>query len=205
MAFVGEKWVREVTGNERTYFLWADLSDELRAAGGLAGSMRLDGQIRAAVGDGDGRNAIQVHHRDEIADGTLAHGNDIIGTMARVPFWSLAVTSLGIAALLAASARSGRREFDTMRAVGMTRGQLRRLLMGEGLLTGLCAAVAGVLGGGLAGWSFTGISRWMMSAGLAVKLSVPWGMLAKGVGFELALCVAMGAAGVWGAPGRRGD
>ena len=204
MAFVGEKWVREVTGNERTYFLWADLSDELRAAGGLAGSMRLDGQIRAAVGDGDGRNAIQVHHRDEIADGTLAHGNDIIGTMARVPFWSLAVTSLGIAALLAASARSGRREFDTMRAVGMTRGQLRRLLMGEGLLTGLCAAVAGVLGGGLAGWSFTGISRWMMSAGLAVKLSVPWGMLAQGGGFELSLCVAMGAAGVWAATGRGG-
>jgi cell division protein FtsX len=205
MAFVGEKWVREITGNERTYFLWADLSDELRAAGGLSGSMRLEGQIRAAIGDDGGRNAIQVHHRDEIADGTLSHGNDIIGTMARVPFWSLAVTSLGIAALLAASARSGRREFETMRAVGMTRGQLRRLLTGEGMLTGLCAAALGVLGGGLAGWSFTGISRWMMSAGLAVKLSVPWCMVAEGVAFELALCLLMGAVGAWAATGRRRD
>ena len=61
----------------------------------------------------------------------------------------------------------------------------------------------GVLGGGLAGWSFTGISRWMMSAGLAVKLSVPWRMVTEGVLFELVLCLAMGVVGALAATGQR--
>jgi len=192
MAFVSEQWVRERTRNDRTYFLWTDMTGELRALGGLAAAERLDAQMRAALGGG-GRNAVQVHHRDEIADGTLAHGNDIIGTMARVPLWSLAVASTGLAALLVAGARSGKREFAAMRAAGMTRGQLARLLLGEGLLTALAAVALGVAGGGLAGGSFTGLSGWMAGAGLAVRLDVPWATLAKGVAFALTWCAAMAA------------
>ncbi|MBR6020803.1 MAG: ABC transporter permease, partial [Kiritimatiellae bacterium] len=196
MAFVSEKWARETTKNERTYFLWFDMDDELRAAGGLAAAERMDGRLRAVLGD-DGRNAVRVHHRDEIADGTLAHGNDILGTMARIPLWSLAVTSTGIAALLAAGARGSKREFASMRAVGMTRSQLARLLLGEGLLIALAAVVLGLIGGTVAGWSFTGVSRWVAAAGLETKLIVPWATLGKGVAFALALCALMAAVPLW--------
>ena len=191
MAFVSEAFVRDLTDNaDRTYFLWLNLSPELRAMNGLQAAIRLDAQIRAAVKP-DGSSAIQVHHRDEISDGTLAHGNDILGAMARIPFWSLAVTSTGIVVLLIASVRGSKREFEMMRAIGMTRSQLGRLIFGEALLVTFAALLLSLLAGILIGWSFTGFSRWLMSAGLDVKLIVPWATIGRGVLFALGLCVAM--------------
>jgi hypothetical protein len=191
VAFVSERFVRDLTDNgDRTFFLWLNLSPELRAMNGLKASVLLDSQIRAAVKP-DGSSAIRVHHRDEISDGTLAHGNDILGAMARIPFWSLAVTSTGIVVLLVASVRGSKREFEMMRAVGMTRGQLGRIIFGEALLVTLAALALSLLAGILVGWSFTGLSRWLMSAGLDVKLIVPWSAIGRGVLFALGLCVAM--------------
>lgn len=191
MAFVNEKAVRDITGNEdRTYFLWLNMSEQLRERGALEASVRLDAEIRAAVAD-DGSSAIRVHHRDEVADGTLAHGNDILGTMARIPFWSLIVTSTGIAVLLVASVRGSRKEFESMRAIGMTRGQMARLILGEALLVTLCAIVLSLICGTLIGWSFTGLSNWIMSAGLDVRLIIPWATIGKGVLFALSLCIVM--------------
>ncbi len=190
-AFVSDRFVRDLTGNDdRTFFLWLNLSPELRAMNGLKASVLLDSQIRAAVKP-DGSSAIRVHHRDEISDGTLAHGSDILGAMARIPFWSLAVTSTGIVVLLIASVRGSKREFEVMRAIGMTRSQLGRLIFGEALLVTLAALVLSLLTGILVGWSFTGLSRWLMSAGLDVKLIVPWATIGKGVLFALGLCVVM--------------
>ena len=190
-AFVSDRFVRDLTGNaDRTFFLWLNLSPELRAMNGLKASVLLDSQIRAAVKP-DGSSAIRVHHRDEISDGTLAHGSDILGAMARIPFWSLAVTSTGIVVLLIASVRGSKREFEVMRAIGMTRSQLGRLIFGEALLVTLAALVLSLVTGILVGWSFTGLSRWLMSAGLDVKLIVPWATIGKGVLFALGLCVVM--------------
>ena len=192
-AFVSDRFVRDLTGNDdRTFFLWLNLSPELRAMNGLKASVLLDSQIRAAVKP-DGSSAIRVHHRDEISDGTLAHGSDILGAMARIPFWSLAVTSTGIVVLLIASVRGSKREFEVMRAIGMTRSQLGRLIFGEALLVTLAALVLSLLTGILVGWSFTGLSRWLMSAGLDVKLIVPWATIGRGVLFALGLCVVMAA------------
>ena len=192
-AFVSEKFVREITGNgDTTYFLWVGMTPELQALGGLKATVRLDGEIRAAVKP-DGLSSIKVHHRDEIADGTLAHGSDILGTMARIPLWSLVVTSTGIAALLVASVRGSKREFEVMRAIGATRSQLRRLVFGEAMLVTLCALVLSLVGGLLVGWSFTGLSRWVWSAGLPIRLVVPWLTIGKGVALAAVLCSAMAA------------
>ena len=193
MVFVSEALAREMTGNAETvYFLWGDLSDELRAMHPLAATVRLDAQIREAVGD-DGSSSLQVHHRDEVSDGTIAHGNQILGTMARIPFWSLVVTSTGIAVLLIASARMSRHEIDTLRAAGMTRGQLARMFLGEAALVTLCAILASLVGGAVFGWSFTGWTRATMNAGLPVTFAFPWGMAARGIGFAVVLSALMAA------------
>ena len=193
MVFVSDSLAREMTGNaDRVYFFWGNLSDELRAMHPLAATVRLDAQIRAAVGD-DGANSLQVHHRDEVSDGTIAHGNQILGTMARIPFWSLIVTSTGIAVLLIASARMSRHEIEALRAVGMTRGQLARMFLGEAALVTLCAILASLLGGAVFGWSFTGWTRATMNAGLPVTFAFPWGMAARGIGFAVALSALMAA------------
>ena len=193
MVFVSETLAREMTGNANTvYFFWGDLSAELRAMHPLAATVRLDAQIREAVGD-DGLSSLQVHHRDEVSDGTIAHGNQILGTMARIPFWSLVVTSTGIAVLLIASARMSKHEIDTLRAAGMTRGQLARMFLGEAALVTLCAILASLVGGAVFGWSFTGWTRATMNAGLPVTFAFPWGMAARGIGFAVALSALMAA------------
>lgn len=191
-VFVSEADARRLSGNRgRTSFLWLNLSEAYRAKGALAAGQLLEQEIRAALRVGD-ENTVRVHHRDEIEDGTVARGAQLIGDMARAPFWSLVVLSTGVITLLIASFQSSAKSFAVMRAVGMTRGQLGRLLLGEAVLTGLCGIALSLVSGFCIGWTFTGWTRaWMPFGGLPLSLSVPWGLILRGVGFAFALCVAM--------------
>lgn len=193
MVFISDKTARELTGNpDRINFLWADLSNELKNIHPLQATVRLDEALRGTMNPGSG-SVLKVHHRDEISDGTISHGNDIIGTMARIPFWSLIVTSAGIVALLIASAKASQKELRTMRAVGMTRGQVMRLFAGEAMLVIICMLIISFFGGMLIGWSFTACTRLAMRSGLAVTLVVPWLTVLKGIGFATLLCIIMAA------------
>lgn len=198
VAITSEKTARELSlEDDSVHFLWCNFSPALRAGDPLQATLRLDEALRAAIaGAPDGARAlrgcsVQVHHRDEIADGTLAHGGDVVGTMARLPFWSLVVTCTGIAALLVASARAGKRETDVMRAIGLTRGQLARLYLGEALLVILCTLALSLAGGLLVGWCFTGVTRAQWNAGLPVQFIVPWAKIAQGFLFAFALSFLM--------------
>lgn len=193
MIFLNEATAREMTGNlDRVNFLWAELSSELKAIHPLQATVRLDEALRETMKPGN-EAVLKVHHRDEIADGTISHGYDIIGTMARIPFWSLIVTSVGIVALLIASAKASQNELKTMRAVGMTRNQVMRLFAGEAMLVILCMLIISFLGGMLIGWSFTACTRLAMRSGLAVTLVIPWLIVLKGLGFATLLCIIMAA------------
>ncbi len=126
-------------------------------------------------------NTVRLHARDEVADGTLAHGTDIVGTMARVPFIFLAVISLGFVAMLVASFDSRRREFAVMRAVGATQGQLARVLVVEALRVASAAIAVGLVGGSAVGWLCTAGTRAAMSNwGLPATFAVPFGVIAEG-------------------------
>ena len=193
MIFLSEKTAREMTGNrDRVNFIWAQLSPELRKIHPLQATVRLDESLRATMNPGN-ESVLKVHHRDEIADGTIAHGDDIIGTMARIPFWSLIVTSAGIIALLIASANASKNELRTMRAVGMTRSQVMRLFMGEAMLVIICMLIISFFGGMLIGWSFTACTRLAMRAGLSVTLAIPWITVIKGISFATILCTILAA------------
>ena len=193
-VFVSESDARRLSGNaETTKFLWLNLSKEYRKKGALPAEQLLEAEIRKAIHIDD-ENTVRVHHRDEIADGTIAHGTDLIGDMARVPFWSLIVLSSGIITLLIASFQASAKEIAVMRAIGMTRGQLGRLLLGEALMTGICGIMLSLLSGFCIGWTFTGWTRaWMMFGGLPISLSIPWLTLLKGICFAFILCVLMAA------------
>ncbi|HZK28789.1 MAG TPA: ABC transporter permease [Clostridia bacterium] len=203
MAFTSEKLVRSITGNSDTvYFMWLNLSPELRKINPLQATVRLDTALNKAIARAHpdsskpafiNANALQVHHRDEILDGTLAHGNDILGTMARIPFWSLIVTSWGIVAMLVASAHASKRETDVMRAIGMTRSQFMRIFTAEALLVILCTLVISLIGGMLIGWSFTAVTAEKMAAGLSRSLVIPWRLIGQGVLFVIAMTLLMTA------------
>lgn len=103
----------------------------------------------------DNASIVRLHARDEIADGTLAHGSDLIGQAARVPFVFLAILAIGFIAMLVADADASRREFAVLRAVGATRGQLTARLAGGALRTAVWGMLFGFPVGALAGWLFS--------------------------------------------------
>ena len=170
--------------------VWLDYEPEFLAANGVFPAGRIvEREIVEALGgawseDSEGEirgNAVRLHSRDEIADGTLAHGSDLVGAMARVPFIFLAVISLGFVAMLVASFESRRREFVVLRAVGATRFQLAKVLVGEAFAVAVAGVALGLFGGALVGWLCTAGTRAAMSNwGLPATFAVPLGVIAEG-------------------------
>ncbi|WFB35798.1 ABC transporter permease [Kiritimatiellota bacterium B12222] len=197
-VFVSENFARKITGNqEKSYYLWMNYGSDLAAMDPLEAGQVLEKEIRASIGESQ-THTVRVHHRDEIADGTISHGANIIGDMARVPFYSMIILSFGMVTLLTGAAEKFAREIQVMRAVGMSRAQLGRLLFSEALLTGGNGIALSLLSGVCMGWTFTGLTRASMSfGGLPIGLVVPWPQLLNGIGFFTLLCLCVSAPPVW--------
>lgn len=179
--------------------LWLDYEPGFLAEHGAFGAGRiveraiveaLDG---AYCEDGDGEvrgNTVRLHSRDEVSDGTLAHGAELVGAMARIPYIFLAVVSLGFIAALAASADSRRREFAAMRAVGATRVQVAGVLVAEALRTALGSVVLGTAGGALVGWLCTAGTRAAMASwGLPASFAMPLATIVCGAAGAIAIAL----------------
>ena len=183
--------------------LWLDYDPAFLAKNGVFLSGRIVEREIVEALDGawsegkDGEvlgNTVRLHARDEISDGTLAHGVELVGAMARVPFIFLAVISFGFMAMLVASADARRREFVVLRAVGATRSQLARVLVGEALRVVVWAICVGLAGGAVVGWLCTAATRAAMANwGLPPCFVVPFGLCFKGAAGALvfALLVAV--------------
>ena len=166
--------------------LWLDYEPEFLSKHGVFPAGRLvEKSIVEALGllkgEEIGRNSLRLHSRDEIADGTLSHGVDIIGSMARVPFIFIAVVAIGFVAMLVSSADSRKYEFRALEAVGATKLQLSGILALEALRTALSGIAAGFPLGALTGWLFTAATRATMSHwGLPASFAVPWQTVVQG-------------------------
>ena len=181
--------------------VWLDYEPEFLAANGVFPSGRIvEREIAEALGgawseDSEGEirgNTVRLHSRDEIADGTLAHGSDLVGAMARVPFIFVAVISLGFVAMLVASFESRRREFAVLRAVGATRFQLAKVLIGEALGVAIVGVALGLALGAPLGWlCTTGTRAAMANWGLPATFVVPMPIIAKGAFFSIVFALAV--------------
>ena len=80
-----------------------------------------------------------------------------------------------------------------LRALGITRSALFRMILVEGLLIGLVACLLSLSFGVMAGWCGKGISQYVsFFGGLATPLVVPWPKLT--LGFSAALALSLAAA-----------
>jgi putative ABC transport system permease protein len=114
----------------------------------------------------------------------------VIWSLSQLPLITLLVTSLGVVNTVMASVRARRWELGVMRALGVTRSGLFRLVLAEGLLIGLVACVLSFAFGVMAGWCGTGISQYVsVFGGLNPPLVIPWSKLALGFSATLALCL----------------
>ena len=165
--------------------LWLDYEPEfLEEHGAFEAGRIVEREIVEALGmmtEEIEENAVRLHSRDEVADGTLAHGVEIIGSMAKVLFVFILVISLGFVAMLVASADSRKREFRVLRAVGATKGQLAQVLIGEALKVAGWGILIGLFGGALVGWLCTAGTRAAMANwGIPPSFAVPLVSIAKG-------------------------
>ena len=165
--------------------LWLDYEPEfLKEHGAFEAGRIVEREIVEALGmmtEEIEENVVRLHSRDEVADGTLAHGVEIIGSMAKVPFIFILVIALGFVAMLVASADSRKREFRVLRAVGATKGQLAQVLIGEALKVAGWGILIGLFGGALVGWlCTTGTRAAMANWGIPPSFAVPLVTIAKG-------------------------
>lgn len=159
--------------------LWIDYDAAfLKRHGVFPAGRRIEAEIARRLGNPIG-STVRLHARDEIADGTLAHGGDVIGQVARVPFVFLAILAIGFVAMLVAEADARRREFVTLRAVGATKTQLAWTLTKTAVKTSAVGIAAGLPVGALVGWLFT-FKTGAMWPGLPHYFVVPVRLVAEG-------------------------
>jgi putative ABC transport system permease protein len=109
-----------------------------------------------------------------------------------VPVGALIVASLGVTNTIMASVRVRRWQLGVLRSVGLTRGELLRMILGEAALVGVVGAALGCVSGAL--FSVDGHAMTRIAVGYQSAVVVPWGIVSIGVGVVLAVAVL---AGLW--------
>jgi putative ABC transport system permease protein len=162
-----------------------------------------DGQVYVDTGPGQSRTTVAAAVRGfttaqvRTLAGFITAQESSIGTILNLLYVLLilcvVISLLGIINTLALSVTERTREIGILRAIGMTRTQLRRMIRIESEITALIGAIAGIVTGLiLAGLAAIALSAW------SVGLSVPWTLLA----IVIVAAVLAGAAAGLG-PARR--
>jgi putative ABC transport system permease protein len=113
--------------------------------------------------------------------------NRMLMLLSTIAFASLAVAALGVTNTLMASVRSRQWQFGVLRSIGVTQGQLLRLVLAEALLLGLVGCVLGLAAGFLMSFNAMGLSRFML--GYVTELTPPWGFISTAVGIVMAVAL----------------
>jgi len=114
----------------------------------------------------------------------------VLWMMSKFPLIVLAITTLAVVNTIMASVRARRWELGVLRAVGLTRGGLARLVFAEAILVGLVACVLSFAFGLTAAWCANGICTYIFYfGGLQPPLVIPWTKLLLGFSVTLAICV----------------
>lgn len=151
--------------------VWAQLDDS-------ADALAVSGDVQAALNDVTASDpTAPVLQVAGIAIERAAYGQ-VIDTLLAVVLGLLGVAVVialvGVANTLSLSVLERRRENATLRAIGLTRGQLRGMLAVEGVLIAAVGALVGVVSGLLYGWAGAAI---VLGGFGEVQLGVPWPQL----------------------------
>jgi putative ABC transport system permease protein len=201
MIFASYDTVRRDFDLQQTNFLWMNIDrsvgvERIAAAmqpiadRNLGQSQPVNAQGTWTVGATMFGQSLRISTPDDVRIRILARADDMIWAMCQLPLITLLVTSLGVVNTIMASVRARRWELGVLRALGVTRWAMARMILAESLLIGLVACLISLAFGVLAGWCGTGISQYVsFFGGMATPLVVPWSKLALGLSVTLALCL----------------
>jgi hypothetical protein len=110
--------------------------------------------------------------------------------LTAIPAVALVVAAIGVANLMTANVASRTRQLAILRAVGATRGQILRMVIGEALILGVLGSALGLaLGIHLAhDVILMTVTFW----GLQAPLLIPWRFVGLAVGLTIGLCILAG-------------
>ncbi|MFM8870091.1 MAG: ABC transporter permease, partial [Actinomycetota bacterium] len=119
----------------------------LKSEGTDSGALRADLQkLVDSYGSGT------LLSKDEYIDKQAAQVNQLLGLIYGLLFLSIIIAIVGIIITLLLSVYERQREIGLLRAVGMTRGQVRSAVRWESVITSLIGAVTGILLGFVLGY-----------------------------------------------------
>lgn len=146
-------------------------------------------QSRAAAGVTQG--FVKVSTYESLMASIGRRSESVIQQMARMPLIILIITTLAVMNTMMASVRTRRWEMGILRAYGVTRGGLVRLIFAEALLIGICACVLCFgFGAFAAACTIKGVSGFGgFLAGITPALVIPWSKLGFGFGIALGVCI----------------
>jgi putative ABC transport system permease protein len=117
---------------------------------------------------------VNLEDQRQFVEARLKQVDSLLGMITALLFLSIVIALLGIANTLGMSIFERTRELGLLRAVGMTRRQLRSMVRWEALIIGVIGALLGLAIGVFFGWALT---RAMRDQGVTV-FSLPVGRLA---------------------------
>ena len=137
---------------------------------------------------------VDVQDQTELKDSVSSQVNSLLGFLFALLALAVVIAILGIINTLLLSVVERTREIGLIRAVGATRGQVRRMVVLESVLIALFGAIVGVVVGVVYGVL---LQRALVDQGIGV-LAIPWARIAA-----LVLLAAVGGvlAALW--PARR--
>jgi putative ABC transport system permease protein len=188
--------VRRDFGIDRIRFLSLNLADavtkeqfqtSLQAI--VTPSQANDASIASPQRAGRGSKA-RLQSTRELRKVIHVRSDSIIWGLSKLPLVTLLVATLGVAGTVVSSVRVRRWEFGVLRALGITRFGLMRLIVAEALLVGLAACLLSLSFGAMAGYCGTEVTRYVdVHGGPITPLVVPWSKLAIGFGITLTICL----------------
>lgn len=200
--------VREDFGIERTNALWLNSNGEIgeqalkssiesivlpaSTATNSEVAPRRFGSVPGGFGGGPPGGfggGVNIRSREGVRLAIRERADGIIWLLSRLPLITLIVTSLGIVNTIVSSVRARQWDLGVLRAVGLTRWGLFRLIVCESLLIGIATCLLSFAFGVLAGYCGTGVTRYVnVRGGQIVPLVIPWVQIGIGCGFTLTLC-----------------
>jgi putative ABC transport system permease protein len=139
-----------------------------------------------------GGEGLAVRDVRKIKEKIEAGFNRLLLLLSTVAFAAMAVASLGVANTIMAAIRSRQWQFGILRSIGLPRGQLLRLVLGEAILLGLVGSALGLAAGMLMAIDARALTT--VITGYNPPLTVPWGIVSIGVAAVMGIALL---ASVW--------
>lgn len=187
LTIADERQVASSFGVDSVRFFWGNSNDQ-RPSGEQQDT--LQDYLAKQQTDPMVKPLVKVTSSRELSNRVGGMADRAIDSMSNLPLIALLIGSLALMNTVLAAVNARKEEFRLMHAVGVTKGMLYRMVLGESLLIGLTAVVLSFLFGVIAAWGSIEVLRYGYAfGGVTPPLDIPWLHLLYGAGITLFLCL----------------